>query len=74
MGPVTKPDTGYQSITIPADNQRGCFVFERLQALHGTRIAIRVGKIAIFFSNNEAAQAVEAISKLLGGARPGVRL
>ena len=73
MGPVNA-QMGYQCTTVPADNQQGCYTIERLPSADGLRFAIRIGKLAIYFSRNECAQMVEAITKLGGGGNPPVRL
>jgi len=72
MGPV-KPE-GYENISIHADNGQGCFLVERLPSPGGNRYAIRIGKLATYFSASEAAQVVAAITALLGGSSQRVRL
>lgn len=54
---------GYCSITVPCDNEQGAFIVERL---NGTRIAIRIGKLAIFLTFAEAWQVAEAMDVLMG--------
>jgi len=67
---TTKPEQGYQSITVPCDNDQGAFIIERL---NGKRIAIRIGKLAVFLTYNEAARVGEAMTGLIGmQAHPGV--
>ena len=65
-----KPDTGYHSIAIPCDNEQGAFLIERL---NGTRIAIRIGKIALFLNYAEAARVAEAMTELMNGTKSTVR-
>lgn len=71
MANSTNAQTGYCSITVPCDDEQGAFLLERL---NGTRIAIRIGKIALFLTYAEAAEVIESITSLMGVPKPMVRL
>jgi hypothetical protein len=60
---TTKPEQGYLSITVPCENNQTAFIIERL---NGTRIAIRVGKLVVFFTYSEAAKVAGAMLSLMG--------
>ena len=57
-----KPDRGYQNITVPCVNGQGAFLLERL---NGTRIAIRIGKLVLFFNYAEAEKIAKGIALLM---------
>jgi hypothetical protein len=64
-----KPEQGYLSITVPCENNQTSFIIERL---NGTRIAIRVGKLVVFFTYSEATKVASAMLSLMG-VQAGVR-
>ena len=70
MATTTNAQTGYQSLTVPCDNEQGTFIIERLQC---TRISIRIGKTALFMTYAEADRVAEAMTELMNGTKSPVR-
>jgi hypothetical protein len=70
MVTTTNAQTGYQSLTVPCDNEQGTFIIERLQ---GTRISIRIGKTALFMTYAEAVRVAECMTELMGDSKLLVR-
>lgn len=61
-----------RATSIPTDDGRSSFTVE---ILNGDRIALRVGRLSIFFTRNEGHRILAAMSGLLGvETRPGGRL
>lgn len=70
--PRSRTDAAHRCTTIPTDDGRGSY---NLELITGNRIALRVGKLSLFFTYDEARRVLAALSLLLGAeTQPKVRL
>lgn len=71
---MTTPRSGTAArcISVPSSDGRGSYTVELIS---GGRVALRVAKLSIFFSEEEARRVLTALATLLGAeVQPPVRL
>lgn len=70
--PRSRTDAAHRCTSIPTDDGRGSY---NLELISGNRVALRVAKLSIFFTQSEARRVLAALSLLLAvEAQSKVRL